>query len=92
MQVGRAGRSGQPGWAHLFLNDVDFRKLHSLSHSDELLPSQIEELLQTIFENAAEAPYVLLPIKKTIAELDMKEEVIDTIISYLDVSIPSLAK
>ena len=83
MQVGRAGRSEEEAWAHLFLNDSDFRKLRSLGHSDEIDAGQVESLLKEIFD--PDLQYILLPISKTVNELDMKEEVLDTLISYLEV-------
>ena len=34
-QIGRAGRDGREAQCHLFLDDADFRRLRSLSHSDQ---------------------------------------------------------
>lgn len=82
-QVGRAGRSGEEGWGHMFLSDSDFRKLRSLGHADEVDAGQVESLLRIIFE--PDQQYAVIPISKTVNELDMKEEVLDTLISYLEV-------
>ena len=49
VQIGRAGRDGKPALCHMFLCDEDFRRLHSLCHSDALTEGQIRGLLHGIF-------------------------------------------
>lgn len=47
-EVGRAGRDGAPANCHLLLDDTDFVRMHSLSHSDGVDCWQVDALLARV--------------------------------------------
>lgn len=96
--MGRAGRSGEEGHCHLFLCDLDFQRLRSLGHADGIDACQITVLLQEVFctdfgayskkrAHASEGKgrFGILEIPELVSKLDMKEEVLETILSYIEV-------
>ena len=100
-QVGRAGRDGQEAQCHLFLDDADFRRLRSLNSSDSVGSSSVLAFLEAAFEAAEEATpqadgghenaaqaglgVALLPAQELSRSLDLKVEVMETLLSYLEV-------
>lgn len=97
-QVGRAGRSGDEGFCHLFLCDTDFRRLRSLAFAEAIDTCQVEAFLEDIFcsdhcsfskrrSKGAEpsGAYGILEIPQLVSRLDAKEEVLETILAYLEV-------
>ena len=99
MQVGRAGRSGEEGHCHLFLCDLDFQRLRSLGHADGIDACQVAALLQEVFctdhcayskrkgqSSEGKGRFGILEIPELVLKLDMKEEVIETILSYVEVT------
>ena len=98
MQVGRAGRDGSEARCHLFLDDADFRRLRSLSHSDAVSAASVLQFLETVFApgdesegNASEegecSRYEVLGADEMACALDMKAEVMETLLTYLEVCI-----
>ncbi len=94
MQVGRAGRDGSEALCHLFLDDADFRRLRSLSHSDAVSAASVLQFLDTVFvmdETEGEASegecsrYTVLGADELACSLDMKAEVMETLLTYLEV-------
>lgn len=97
--MGRAGRDGQPSTCHLFLSDPDFTQLRSVAHADGIDSCQVEALLEEVFcaDHAAftkkrsahtegKGTYGVLEIAPLVSKLDMKEEVLETILSYIEVN------
>ena len=106
LQVGRAGRDGQEAQCHLFLDDADFRRLHSLSSSDSVAASSVHAFLEEAFQAAEEsAPaaepgaepaglsygVAVLAAQQLSRSMDLKTEVMETLLSYLEVSTCTLA-
>ena len=95
-QVGRAGRTAEAAWCHLFLLDSDFARLRSLSNSDGLDALVVERFLGQVFAQPQGAQqgrlgadgggHRVLVLSKLAAEMDMKEAVLETLLSYLEVS------
>ena len=101
VQVGRAGRDGQEAQCHLFLDDADFRRLRSLNSSDGVASSSVLAFLEAAFEAAEEATpqaeggqevaaqaglgVAVLPAQELSRSLDLKAEVMETLLSYLEV-------
>ena len=54
LQVGRAGRDGEPASCHLFLDDADFLRLRSLAHTDGVDAAAIASFLRSVFDADAE--------------------------------------
>ena len=96
MQIGRAGRDGSESYCHLFLDDADFLRLRSLAHSDGIDASNAHAFLVAVFhgqsEHAANTAESSSPAYGTVAvaqvaeQCDMKEEVMETLLSYLEAS------
>ncbi len=79
---------------HLFLDDADFRRLRSLSHSDAVSAASFTQFLETVFppdELEEDAPqpehgcYAVLGSEELACTLDMKAEVMETLLTYLEV-------
>ena len=105
LQVGRAGRDGQEAQCHLFLDDADFRRLHSLSSSDSVAASSVRAFLEEAFQAAEEAApaaepgaepegqsygVAVLAAQQLSRSMDLKMEVMETLLSYLEVSMCTL--
>lgn len=101
MQVGRAGRSGGEGFCHLFLCDADFRRLRSLAFADGIDACQVEALLGEVFSSdfcchsrrktkglEPQGRFGIVDIPQIVSRIDAKEEVLETILSYVEVRNP----
>ncbi|KAL2623514.1 hypothetical protein R1flu_003719 [Riccia fluitans] len=88
-ETGRAGRDGKPAFCHLFLDDNDYLKLRSLAHSEGVDEYAIGKVLSRIFYSKQESSKLgrltSIVIEAATKEFDMKEEVLETILSYLEV-------
>ncbi|KAG6541292.1 hypothetical protein Mapa_017345 [Marchantia paleacea] len=88
-ETGRAGRDGKPAYCHLFLDNNDYLKLRSLAHSEGVDEYAVGKILSRIFSGKQESSKVGNPcsiiIETAAKEFDMKEEVLDTVLSYLEV-------
>ncbi|KAL3690660.1 hypothetical protein R1sor_004311 [Riccia sorocarpa] len=90
-ETGRAGRDGKPAFCHLFLDDNDYLKLRSLAHSEGVDQNAVANALSHIFRTKQSSSEQLinrlnsLVIEGSTKEFDMKEEVLETILSYLEV-------
>ncbi|EQC28453.1 hypothetical protein SDRG_13781 [Saprolegnia diclina VS20] len=88
--VGRAGRDGKPAHCTLLLVASDFNRFHALAHSDGLSVSQLSRFLDLVFGDDRGIPTrpgfceLTLPIKWLEMELDMKEGVLETILTMLE--------
>ncbi|KAK9799769.1 hypothetical protein WJX73_003215 [Symbiochloris irregularis] len=92
-QVGRAGRSGKPALCHLYLADSDFLRLHSLAHADSLDAATALQFLQHVFAAPEDLPeqdeaegsfWRVLAMGRLSTDLDVKEAVLETLLSYLE--------
>lgn len=94
-QVGRAGRDGSEGKCFAFLDDRDFVTLRSLAYSGVTEEASIRKLLNMIFEDNIQEGFEengrrqfgMLAIKKLSVELDLQEETIESLLSFLEVNI-----
>ncbi|CAM6092984.1 unnamed protein product [Calypogeia fissa] len=87
-ETGRAGRDGNPAYCHLFLDDGDFLKLRSLAYSDGVDEYSVNKFLCRVFDGCSSIKpgnLVSIIIDTASRELDMKEEVMETILSLLEV-------
>lgn len=122
--MGRAGRDGSEAQCALFLDDLDYRRLRSLAHSDGVGAPAVKRFLTAAFADPPQLPvakvkgkskvaeaaqkaavaaaaeaaamaaiegpqYRVLEAKRLTAELDMKEEVMETLCSHLEVRVHS---
>ncbi|GAQ80266.1 Helicase conserved C-terminal domain containing protein [Klebsormidium nitens] len=92
-EIGRAGRDGSLAHCHLFLDDADYIKLRSLAHSDGCDANSVLRFLSKVFvsdgsevrADPAGMECRAVEIEATATELDLKEEVMATILSALEV-------
>lgn len=85
-EIGRAGRDLKcSAQCHLLLDTEDYYLLRSLCYSDSVNEVTVKKLLNAIFSSDKELPYeTALNILELEQTLDVKEEVISTMLSYLD--------
>lgn len=85
-EIGRAGRDLKcSAQCHLLLDTEDYYLLRSLSYSDSVNEVTVKRLLSAIFSADKRYPCeIALSISKLEQTLDVKEEVISTMLSYLD--------
>ena len=90
-QAGRAGRDGQPARCVSFIDPQDFTRLRSLSFTDGVDRSTVLKLLEKVFlgkqkDAVAEGQQTVgaLIVQKLERELDMRGEVIETVLSCLE--------
>ena len=79
----------------MFLDDADFISIPSIAQSDRIQPSNALTFLQEVFKQSHEASedpgqagrreYGTLLVARVSEECDMKEEVMETLLSYLEV-------
>jgi ATP-dependent DNA helicase Q4 len=87
-EIGRAGRDGKTAQCHAIIRDEDYVKLYSLSFSDAVDLLNVKRLLNKIFANTpTEGPEYIdraFNIHELGQSLDLKREVIITILTYLE--------
>ncbi|KAH7285820.1 hypothetical protein KP509_33G047600 [Ceratopteris richardii] len=88
-ETGRAGRNGDLAFCHLLLDETNYLKLRSLAFSDNIDILAVQNLLSLIFNRAhnGDSLYQIycISIESVIKDLDLKEEIIMTALSYLEV-------
>ncbi|KAL8150094.1 hypothetical protein V2J09_019902 [Rumex salicifolius] len=85
-EIGRAGRDGRLSYCHLFYDDITYYKLRSFAFSDGVDQYAVNKFLAQIFIVGQEAIGLLqsLIIESTSRKLDIKEEVMLTILTQLE--------
>jgi ATP-dependent DNA helicase Q4 len=85
-EIGRAGRDGQIAQCHAIIRDEDFIKLYSLSFSDAIDTLNVKRLLNKVLENTQGTGIMerAFSIHELEDSLDMKREVIVTMLTYLE--------
>ncbi|XP_042506131.1 ATP-dependent DNA helicase Q-like 5 isoform X2 [Macadamia integrifolia] len=86
-ETGRAGRDGRLSYCHLLFDESTYFKLRSLLYSDGVDEYAVNRLLGQIFSNDMNSHGKICSLVKETAsrKLDMKEEVILTVLTYLEV-------
>uniref|UniRef100_A0A1J3EA21 DNA 3'-5' helicase n=2 Tax=Noccaea caerulescens TaxID=107243 RepID=A0A1J3EA21_NOCCA len=85
-EIGRAGRDGRLSYCHLFYNADTYLKLRSLSHSDGVDEYAVGKFLTHVFssETKQHEKICSLVIESASHKFDMKEEVMQTILTHLE--------
>ncbi|KAJ9563892.1 hypothetical protein OSB04_009052 [Centaurea solstitialis] len=87
-EIGRAGRDGRLSYCHLFLDDTTYFKLRSLMYSDGLDQYTVNKFLAQVFSGDSNSQGSICSLVKESAsrKFDMKEEVILTILTRLELA------
>jgi len=80
-EIGRAGRDGAPATVELFASAEDVRTLENFAYGDTPSLATLEKILDEVFAGDAELELDLTGLS---ARLDVKKEVIDTALTYLE--------
>ncbi|KAL8520123.1 hypothetical protein ACS0TY_010883 [Phlomoides rotata] len=93
-EIGRAGRDGRLSYCHLLFDDATYVKLRSLIHSDGVDEYTVNKLLCQIFTSERFSKEEIHSIVKESAsrKFDMKEEVILTILTQLELGVVRFIK
>ncbi|KFK44663.1 hypothetical protein AALP_AA1G287700 [Arabis alpina] len=85
-EIGRAGRDGRLSYCHLFYDDSTYLKLRSLAHSDGVDEYAVGKFLTHVFssETKQHEKICSLVIDSASQKFDMKEEVMQTILTHLE--------
>ncbi|KAL1518211.1 hypothetical protein ABEB36_001870 [Hypothenemus hampei] len=90
-EVGRAGRDGLPAYCHVFLRSTnqDESELRRHIHANSIDRHVIRKLLRKIFvscscKSSCPKHEVAFSIEKTVRYLDISEEIISTLLCYLE--------
>ncbi|KAL3835665.1 hypothetical protein ACJIZ3_010401 [Penstemon smallii] len=85
-EIGRAGRDGRLAYCHLLFDNATYLKFRSLMHSDGVDEYAVNKLLSHIFASDKVSPKEVCSLVKESAsrKFDMKEEVILTILTQLE--------
>ncbi|KAG2377785.1 hypothetical protein C9374_008870 [Naegleria lovaniensis] len=83
-EIGRAGRDGSPAQCHIFFDEDDYVISRSLCYSNYVDIFTVKKLIQKIFSKNAEKGHMcVLGMKQLEKHLDLKEEVISTLLTIL---------
>nr|CAG4712747.1 unnamed protein product [Naegleria fowleri] len=83
-EIGRAGRDGSPAQCHIFFDEDDYIISRSLCYSNYVDIFTVKKLIQKIFSKNAEKCHIcVLGVKQLEKHLDLKEEVISTLLTIL---------
>ena len=85
-EIGRAGRDGESSYCHLFLSLEDYTNLKSLCYADTIDQNTIKKFLKMLFQNKQNNELVAIPEDKIQIDLDTKLEVLQTLLSYLQIN------
>ncbi|KAJ3257689.1 hypothetical protein HK103_004316 [Boothiomyces macroporosus] len=85
-EIGRAGRNGSAATCHLFLSREDYIKHRSFSFSDSVNSTNLNNFLIYLYQSKKELFSVF--VQECEKKFDMKETVISTILSYIQLSNP----
>ncbi|KAG8640021.1 ATP-dependent DNA helicase Q-like 5 isoform X3 [Manihot esculenta] len=83
-EIGRAGRDGRLSYCHLFFDDTTYYKLRSLSHSEGVDEYAVSKFLCQVFTNGKHGKICSLIKESASREFDMKEEVMLTLLTQLE--------
>ncbi|KAL9688103.1 hypothetical protein QQ045_032517 [Rhodiola kirilowii] len=85
-EIGRAGRDGRLSFCHLLFDNTTYTKLRSLMYSDGVDENTVSRLLCQLFSNGVESLGKINSLLRESAsrKFDMKEEVILTILTQLE--------
>ncbi|KAL9307513.1 ATP-dependent DNA helicase Q-like 5 [Arabidopsis thaliana] len=85
-EIGRAGRDGRLSYCHLFYDNDTYLKLRSLAHSDGVDEYAVGKFLTHVFstETKQHEKICSLVIESASQKFDMKEEVMQTILTHLE--------
>eukprot|EP00842_Homolaphlyctis_polyrhiza_P000376 jgi/Hompol1/1339/HPOL_004683-RA len=91
-EIGRAGRDGLPAYCHLFLSQEDYVKHRSFAFGDGVDEAAVWRLLDKVFaddcqkkDRAKMLKRLVLPVEALEIELDMRESVLSTLLSYIEI-------
>ncbi|KAL8156970.1 hypothetical protein AgCh_001901 [Apium graveolens] len=84
-EIGRAGRDGRLSFCHLLFDDITYYRLRSLMYSDGLDEYAVNKFLRQVFSSDDFPGKVCsLPKESLSRKFDMKEEVMLTILTRLE--------
>ena len=85
-QIGRAGRDGKDSHCLLFLHVEDYHSLKKMCHKDSFDLKSLKKFFGLFPSIKKNSSYFSIPIEKTERELDMKRDLMKTLLSWMHLS------
>lgn len=94
-EIGRAGRDGEESYCRILYNPYDYYDLRCALLASYAAPSEVQSVVQMICRSPSTQygeRFIVLPVESFAVELELHEDIVETIIYMLILAFPDIFK